>query len=222
MNSKCSFLFTTILRKQVVALTGAGLSLFVLAHMLGNMLIFLGPEVYNTYSHKLISNPAIYLIEAALVFIFLVHVALAVTLNLRNKSARTQGYASGTNGNKAVTLASKTMVYQGVLLFVFIVLHLLTFKFGNYYQVDYNGLVIRDLYRLVIEVFQSPVYVVGYVFCMIVLLLHLSHGVSSVFQTLGLGHPRYKSRVDKMACAYSLIVALGFISQPVYVFLFLR
>lgn len=210
---------STIGRKHLVGLTGLGLSLFVFTHVLGNFLIFVGPEAYNMYSHKLITNPLIYVAEVGLLGLFLVHLGLAMKLSMENRQARSQGYAMSASGEKATCLITKTMWHQGLLIFVFVVLHLWTFKFGTTYEVEYNGVVVRDLFRLVIEVFQSPVYVVGYVVLMVVLGLHLSHGVSSAFQSLGFHHPRYVRCVKQLGWAFAAFVSLGFIAQPLYVFL---
>ena len=111
------------------------------------------------------------------------------------------------------------MIYHGSLLFAFVVYHLITFKFGTVYMVTYDGLEMRDIHRLVVEVFQSPVYVAGYVLCMIAVGVHLSHGVSSMFKSWGFNHPKYTPMIEKAAGAYAVIVALGFIAQPLYVFM---
>jgi succinate dehydrogenase / fumarate reductase cytochrome b subunit len=214
-----SYLCSTIGRKQIVALTGLGLTLFVLLHMLGNCLIFVSPEAYNTYSHKLTSSALIYIAEVGLVVLFFCHLYLAITLTIANRRARPDGYAMGTNGKKGVSFASKTMIYQGSILLVFVILHLITFKYGPHYTVTYDGVEMRDLHRLVLEVFHSPAYVGWYVICLLLLGLHLSHGVSSSVQTLGGNHPHYNKFIKCFGYFYAVVVSLGFISQPLYVFL---
>jgi len=188
------------------------------------VLIFIGPEAYNLYSYKLISNPFIYVIEAGLLAIFLVHLALALALSFLNVKARDQRYAVEASGYKATSQVTKTMRHQGMVILVFVIWHLLTFKFGKSgpdYMAEYGGVVVRDLYRLVIEVFQSPLYVAGYVVAVAVLGFHLSHGVSSAIQTLGFNHPKYTPKIELFGRAYGVVVAGVFVSQPVYVFLFL-
>jgi succinate dehydrogenase / fumarate reductase cytochrome b subunit len=208
----------TIIRKQMMALTGLGLCGFVLIHMAGNMLIFVGPEAYNTYSHKLVTNPFIYIAEAGLLFLFVLHVLLALGLTVLNKVARSDRYARSTNGEKGVSISSKTMIYQGLLILVFVVYHLITFKFGHEYFVTYHGEEMRDIFRLVIEVFQSPQYVAWYIVCLLGLGMHLSHGFASSLQTFGLNHPRYNFGIKVASWTYTVIVTGGFISQPIYVF----
>jgi succinate dehydrogenase / fumarate reductase cytochrome b subunit len=201
-----------------VGVTGLLLSGFVFTHVLGNFLIFVGPQAYNMYSHALISNPAIYVAEALLLIFFIAHLGIAIRLSFENSAARPEKYAVVAKGEKATSAVTKGMWAQGVIILVFTVLHLITFKFGPYYTVNYDGVEVRDLFRLVVEVFQSPVYVVGYVFALIVLGAHLSHGVSSAFQTLGFHHPKYTPCVKRAGLAFALFVSLGFISQPLYVF----
>lgn len=214
------YLKSTIGRKQVMGVTGLGLSIFVLSHMLGNLLIFVGPESYNTYAHNLVTNPLIYIAEAGLLGIFVAHVFMAITLNFKNKSARGSTYAFTPNGDKAASFASKTMIHQGIVILVFVILHLNTFKLGTIYDVNYGGVDMRDLHRLVIEVFQAPMYTVFYIVCLIILGFHLSHGLASAIQTLGFNHPKYTPCIEKISVLYGLVIAIGFISQPVYVYFF--
>ena len=137
------------------------------SHMAANLLIPFSAELYNKYSHALITNPAIYLAEGLLVLTLLVHIANGVKLTLENRGARPQNYAMGTNGSKAPRFQSTWMIYHGSLLAVFLIWHLLTFKFGRDYQIVYDGVQMRDLNRLVIETFAQPAYVIGYALCMV-------------------------------------------------------
>lgn len=222
MTAVSNFFASTIGRKQLVGLTGLGLSLFVLSHMLGNMLIFVSPQLYNEYSHALISNPLIYVAEAGLVLFFGAHLIIALKLTLQNWQARSESYGVSAKGDKATSAVTKTLWAQGLLIFVFVIYHLITFKYGTYYGVNYGQGEIRDLYRLVVEVFQHPGYVIWYFICLLALGFHLSHGLSSSLQTLGLHHPKYHPMIKKMSWVYAIVVAGGFIVQPIYVFLFYK
>lgn len=213
---------STIGRKQLVAVSGLGLSLFVLTHMLGNLLIFVGPRAYNEYSHNLVSNPFILAAEAGLLGLFLVHLGLAMLLTIKNWWARDSRYAMSASGDKATSAVQKSLWAQGLLMLIFVVLHLLSFKFGTYYDVDYGKGPIRDLHRLVVELFQRPEYVSGYVFALLVLGLHLNHGVGSSLQTLGVNHPRYNSKIKCLSLLYAGVVSAGFIAQPLYVYFIFR
>lgn len=214
-----NYLSSAIGRKQLMALTGLAWSLFVLTHMAGNLLILINAEAYNKYGHAIVTNPLIYVAEAGLVLMILVHIFTGVKLTLENRAARPQKYALPTNGKKAARFQSKFMIFHGSLLLVFLIWHLITFKYGPHYSVTYNGVEVRDLHRLVLEVFQNPIYVVGYIVCLIGVGFHLSHGFYSSFATLGLFHPRFSPILNKFGYLYSFVVAAGFISQPLYVFL---
>jgi len=212
------WLCSTIGRKQLIGLTGIGLSLFVLIHMLENMLILAGPQPYNNYAHFLTSNPLIYVAEAGLVAIFLLHLGFASAISIKNMGAREGRYAVSPSGDKATSMIQKSLWAQGLLILVFVILHLITFKFGTEYKVNYGQGEIRDLHRLVIEVFKEPMYVVWYLVALVVLGFHLSHGVGSSFQTLGIHHPRYQCLIRRFSIFYAVVVAGGFIVQPLYVF----
>ncbi len=218
MTAKTSYLTSTIGQKQVVALSGLSLSLFVLAHMMGNLLIFVSPQAYNMYGHALVSTPLIYVAEAGLVLFFALHVFLAIRLTWLNRGARPQAYAVSAKGEKATHFVQKTLLAQGLVILVFVILHLITFKYGKVYWVTYDGVTVRDLHRLIIEVFSQPGYLTWYLVALVVLGLHLSHGVSSALQTFGAAHPQLTPLLKKIGLGYALIVSLGFISLPIYVY----
>jgi succinate dehydrogenase / fumarate reductase cytochrome b subunit len=218
--ARTGFLSANIGRKYLVGISGLGLSLFVLIHMTGNLLLFVGPEAYNRYSYALVENPLLIVAELGLLAFFLSHLGLATYLAARNYAARDHRYAVASNGPKRTSITQKSLWIQGVIIVVFVVLHLITFKWGPHYDVTYNGVVMRDLYKLVVEVFQSPLYVVWYVVAVAVLLFHLSHGLGSSLQSLGLNHPHYNSMIKKISWGYALIVGIGFMLQPLYVFFF--
>lgn len=209
---------SSIGRKMVMGICGLVWTLFVFAHMAGNLLIFAGAETYNKYGHAITSNkPLLFFAEAVLILSLIVHVVLAIQLTRENRKAKPLKYAVGASSQKTVSPASKTMIFHGVILLFFIISHLLTFKYGTVYTVTYDGVEMRDLHKLIVEVFQQPGFVVGYVFCLILLGAHLSHGTSSVFQSLGLNHPSYTPKIKAIGFLYAFVVTAGFIAQPIYV-----
>lgn len=214
-----SFLSSTVGTKVLIAVTGLGLFIFLILHLIGNTLFFVGPETFNEYSHALISNPAIYLIEAGLLLVFVLHVFKAATNWAANRRARPAGYhlkkPAGHTSRKG--LSSTTMIVSGAITFVFVVLHLRTFKFGPWYETA-GG--VRDLHRLMVEVFSHPVYVVSYVVCMILIGMHLRHGIASAFQSLGANHPRYTPGLVRLGTTLAILIGGGFAIIPVLVFLF--
>ena len=216
------FLGSSVGKKYLMGLSALVWAGFVFAHMAGNMLIFVSPEAYNTYGHNLTSGNIIYVAEAVLVLALIVHVVLAISLTLENRKARGQRYAVSPKGEKRSAFASVTMGIQGSIILVFIILHLATFKYGTYYETTAHGVVVRDLFRLMSEVFHQPGYVAWYVIAVIILGFHLSHGVKSVFQSVGLWNTSYKPMIKTAAVIYAVVVAAGFLSQPIYVFLFAK
>lgn len=209
-------------KKFFMGLTGLGWAGFVLSHMIGNMLILVSAEAYNKYSHALITNPFLPAAEIGLVLLLLVHVYFAIKLTLENRAARPERYAASPSAKTRTSLGSRTMAFTGSLILVFIVLHIITFKYGTHYTANYNGVEMRDLHRLIVEVFQKPGYIAWYLVCLVLLGFHLSHGVQSVFQSLGFRHPRYTPWIKCAGCIYALVVAAGFIVQPLYVYFLLK
>ena len=217
------YFLTSVGKKMIMGITGLVWAGFVLTHMAGNLLILVSPEAYNAYGHAITSGMIIYPAEAILVLAFLIHVACAFSLVRANLSARGgQRYAQPSNGEKAVTVASKTMAIHGSVILAFIISHIATFKYGTYYETTVNGVVMRDLHRLVVEVFKQPGFLAWYVVSLILLGFHLSHGIGSTLQSLGIRNDRMASTIRKTSVAYGLIVAVGFLVQPLYVFIFAK
>lgn len=207
--------------KFLIAFTGWALAVFLIAHLAGNLLFIAGPEAFNEYAHMLISNPLVYVAEAGLLVIFLLHIYKTVTMAMANRAARPSRYAQKTwatrkNDRSRKSLASSTMIVTGIILALFVVTHLLTFKFGAYYE-SAEG--IRDLYRLQLAVFSHPGYVVFYVIAMTLLSFHLWHGVSSAAQSLGIDNPTWTPRIVFIGRALTVFLGLGFALLPVYTFL---
>ncbi len=214
-----SFLTSTVGKKYLVAITAIFWSLFVMVHMLGNMLIFVGAEAYNKYSHALTSNPFIYVAESALLVFILIHSFVALSLKARNFRTKPSLYAVQPIREKSSAVSSRTMAYTGTAILAFIIWHLITFKFGPEYTVQYQDVQMRDIYRLTIEKFHDPIYVGLYSLVMVLIGMHLFHGVKSIFQSLGVNHPRYNQFIRCFGYTYAIVVALGFISQPLYIYL---
>lgn len=212
------FLSSAIGRKFLMALTGVAWYLFVLSHMLANLAILVSAEGYNRYSHALTSNPLIYVAEAGLVLTFALHAYEGFALTARKRRAKPVQNAVAAKGIKGASLESRSMIFTGSLTLVFVILHLVNFKYGPHYTVDYGDGPIRDLHRLVLEVFREPGAVIWYLICLVFLGLHLYHGVSSSFQTFGFNHPKYNGAIKAFGWIYAFVVAAGFIAQPVYVY----
>jgi succinate dehydrogenase / fumarate reductase cytochrome b subunit len=205
-------------KKQIMALTGLGLSLFTIAHLTGNFLLFVGPEAFNAYGYKLTSTPLIYVAEAGLLGMLLAHMGLAIRLTIENNAARPEKYFMKVKTGRGAGFASSTMIYTGFIIFLFIVTHLLHFKFGAYYEFELDGVAVRDLYRLVMEGFQNPLCVTWYIISMIAVGIHLSHGIQSTFQSFGVNHPKYTPIIKKIGCFLAFAIAIGFSSIPLWAY----
>jgi succinate dehydrogenase / fumarate reductase cytochrome b subunit len=214
-------LSTSVGAKIVIGLTGLALVGFLIFHLAGNLLVFFGPDEFNAHAHSLISNPLIVPAEIGLLLIFLVHVYRTVANYGRNLAARPQRYQmkKWARGASRKSLGSTTMIVSGVVTLAFVVLHLATFKYGPYYASHVPEE--RDLYRLLVEVFHRRGYVVFYVVTLAIIGLHLRHGISSAFQSLGLIPEAWTRRVLRAGVVLALAIAGGFVLIPVYVYFFL-
>jgi len=210
---------SSVMKKQAMGITGLLLCGFLVSHLAGNCLIYVGPEAFNTYAHKLVTNPLIYIAEAILALIFLSHIGLAARLTIENKMARPTNYYMRQATGRGSTFASSTMPITGIIILIFLVLHIIQFKFGAYYEATYDGVVMRDLYRLLIEYFSSPTAVAWYLFCMLALGLHVSHGFWSAFQSIGFNHPKYTPVLKLLAKCYALVITVGFSALPIYCYM---
>lgn len=220
-----SYLKSSIGKKQLMAITGLAWCGFVLGHMAGNLLYLLGPDYFNSYGHGITHNKPIYFtIEIGLLVTFTLHVLFAFAVIWDNMKARPIGYSVGQqkSSKSAATFASRTMKYSGILILVFTILHLITFRFGPYYPYTYQGEEIRDLYLLTKEVFANVGYFVWYLVALTALGLHLSHALWSALQTLGLIPAYRETLVQRISYAYGWIVAIGFMANPLYIFLVQR
>jgi succinate dehydrogenase / fumarate reductase cytochrome b subunit len=214
-----NYFSSSIGKKQIMALTGFGLVGFTASHLLGNLLVLCGADAFNVYAHTLTSNPLIYVAEAGLVGMFLLHIVLAVLIKVQNGQARPHGYYVRTKTGQGETFASLTMPYTGMILLVFICLHLWNFKYGSNYSTTVDGEQIRDIYRTVLEYFSNPLYVCWYVFAMITLGIHTSHGFQSMFQSWGINHPKYTPMIKAASLGYGVFVGFGFAALAVFCYL---
>ncbi len=212
----------SLLQKYVMGLTGLGLALFLLLHMSGNLLVFISEKSYNLYAHKLMQNPFLLAFEMGLLFLFGCHMGLALAISWKNKKARPATYTRPTKGLKATAFYQKSLLAQGAIILIFVVWHLITFKFGPHYEVVYEGEEVRDLFRLLVEVFQNPLMVTSYLLALLILSFHLFHGLNSSLKSLGLSHARLDPWIQKISFVYTVLVTLGYMILPLYVYCFLR
>lgn len=218
MSPLLRLLKSTLGKKYLMAISGLGLFGFVVMHMIGNLQVFLGPDAINKYAHFLQSTPEL-LWPARLGLLALVgiHIAAGFALTVENMQAREQQYAV----KKLVkaTVASRTMIYSGLLVVCFIGYHLAHYTLmtvhPEYRHMERNGL--HDVYGMVVAGFSNH-YVAGfYVLSIGLLCLHLSHGVGAMFQSLGLKNETYAERIDCVAKIAAVVLFIGYISIPIAV-----
>ena len=209
---------STIFQKWVMAITGILLVLFLVGHLSGNLLIFLGADAMNGYAQglrDLFHGSALWVARIGLVVMFVLHIRAGIILAKLNRTAK--GQRNTRFEARSSSVASRTMLYTGMLIFVYLIYHLAHFTWGvahaDYYQYT-DALGRHDVFRMVVESFQQPMIVAAYVVAMIVTGFHLNHAVTSAFQTLGVNHPRYTPLIKTAGPALGILLVLGFVSAP--------
>ena len=206
--------------KLLIGLTGLALFAYLILHLIGNALILAGPETFNQYSHRLVSNPLVIPVEIGLLAIFLLHVYKAFTNYLANRTARPVGYKMKkfARHTSRKSVASSTMIWSGIVIALFVMVHVKQFKYGAWYQtVGENP--VRDLARTEFEVFSHPIWVAFYFVATLIVGLHLRHGIASSFQSLGIDHPLYTRRLTIWGIIFAVIIGGGLACIPVWVYL---
>jgi succinate dehydrogenase / fumarate reductase cytochrome b subunit len=198
--------------KVLVALTGLGLVTFVVFHMIGNLKVFQGPDAINAYAYFLKHSlgALLWIARAGLLAIFVLHLVLAIRLTLRSRAARPVPYQFP--GNVQSTLASRTMIWTGIVVGLFTLYHLAHFTFGWLHGVDLSRLDDKgrtDVYSMVVAGFSNPVIASLYVAAQVALFVHLLHGVQSAFQTLGLKNRRFAGVIWWLGLLIALTVLVG-------------
>jgi succinate dehydrogenase / fumarate reductase, cytochrome b subunit len=211
---------SSIGKKYVMAITGLGLFGFVIAHMAGNLLIFLGPNRINAYAFSLKSTPLVlWSFRLGLMAIFVFHIIAAIQLAAANRRARP--IANKKYQVVASSFASRTILISGLIILAFVIFHLSHFTFGfvNPEYLKFTDAGRHDVYRMMVGGFSNPLVSIFYIFSMGLLLLHLSHGVSSLFQSLGLRSKRSFRFFDSFARVSALLIFLGNCSIPLAILL---
>ena len=209
MNWLKQTLWSSIGKKLMMAITGLSFCAFLAGHLAGNLTIYAGKDAFNSYAEHLHSlGPLITVAELGLLVFAVIHIVTGLTLYFQNIAARGQRYAVNKKGGGR-TIGSATMPYTGIILLVFIVMHLLNFHF-----VDKSE---TSIAQLVTQTFQYPLWVIIYILAMIVAALHVSHGVWSAFQTIGANHSKYMPFIMVFSIIFSLIVGFGFGLLPIYI-----
>lgn len=202
---------SSIGKKLVMAITGLCFCLFLLLHIIDNLIIYKGKEAFDAYVKALHSFPLLVaFIEIGLIMFASFHIGFGMVLFYENWRARPIGYQvrKGAGGK---TLSSSLMPYTGLYILAFVIIHLINFRFADHME--------KSLYDMVSSAFSNPIYVAFYAFSMIVVALHVRHGFWSAFQSLGLNHPKYMPFIEKISVIFAIVVAISLGSVPIYFYL---
>ena len=203
---------TTIGKKAIMAVTGFMLFGFLLGHLIGNLQIFLPPEKINHYAALLKSAPALlWGVRLTLLTAVVLHITASVQLWLLQNEARPVKYVKKENLNSSY--ASRTMLWSGPIIGAFIIFHLLHFTLGSVHP-NFDE---HNVYNNVIIGFQQAPVSIFYIIAMTMLCFHLYHGLWSMFQSLGINHPRYTPLLKRFSAVFAFLIAVGNISIPVAV-----
>jgi len=219
MNWVVNTLKSSVGKKVLMGLTGLLLCLFLIVHLAGNLLMYVGPEAYNNYAHTLHSQEwFVMMAETGLLLLFAVHIWLGIETSRENRAARQQRYRvkrSKIPGRKIPLSISPEnyMLMSGVIVLAFLLIHLGDFTFNITMPGELEG---REPFDKAIIIMRHPVSFVSYLIGVALLGWHLSHGVTSMFQTLGLRHPKYDGFTQKIGPIFALVIAIGFASFPVF------
>ena len=218
-----AFFDSSVGAKITVALTGLGLVTFTIFHMIGNLKVFQGPDAVNGYAYFLKHNlgALIWIARAGLLGIFLLHLTLAIRLKLRSVAARPVPYAHVSRVQ--ATISSRTMVWSGIVVGLFILFHLAHFTFAwvhaaevapgqmvSYHELhDAKDPLKHDVYSMIVAGFTTPWLAVLYIVAQVVLFLHLLHGIQSSLQTLGLKNSRFAPAIRLLGFAVAVTILVG-------------
>lgn len=209
---------SSIGKKFIMAITGLSLILFLVIHLLNNLLLFLGPEIFNENVARLEAiKPFVRVIELILALIFIFHIYNAIKLYFENKKANPQKYAINIS-SKNSTFYSRFMTVSGSFILIFLIIHLSTFwRSFNFGDHPLDGS--HPFYGIIQDAFMNPIIALFYIIAMVMLGLHLNHAFQSAFQTMGWQHKKFTPIIEKIGTTIALIMTIGFASIPVFFYL---
>lgn len=221
MNSISAFTRSSIGRKYIVAITGVILIGFIIGHLLGNLQIFIGPDAVNQYAVSLRNlGPLLWAVRIFLLIAVVLHIYFTIRLAIDNRAARPQPYAR--KDHVKATFASRTMALSGLLVLAFILYHLAHFTFlvvNPQYATLHDAQGRHDVFSMMVYGFQNPIVSTFYVIAMFLLTLHLTHGTSSFFQSLGLNDKTLTPKLAWGGRVFAWLIFAGYTSIPVAVLL---
>lgn len=216
MNWLVRALSSSIGKKFVMGITGLLLCGFLIVHLAGNLLLYVGADAYNEYAHALHSQSALLAVaEAGLLLLFLAHLVLAVVTTRENKLARgREDYALKASKQKPFLtfFPHNWMWITGTIVLAFVLLHLADFRMG----LRNPGSADEAPFDKAVRLLKDPITMSGYLVGVIVLGIHLAHGFASAFQSLGINHPKYNTAIKIVGGLFAAVIAVGFASFPIW------
>jgi len=197
-----------------MAVTGCILFLFIIGHLLGNLLVYAGPAKFNAYAAFLhFDDTLLWIVRIVLLTAVALHITATVQLALRNKRARPVGYSRKEAINSS--FASRTMYWSGPIILAFVIFHLLEFTFGDIHPG--SQFIYGNAYHNVVAGFSVWWISAWYIFALVLLGIHLRHGIWSMFQSLGYNHKKHTPLLKKAALVIAAAIILGYVSIPISV-----
>ena len=202
-------------KKIIMAVTGVILFGFIIGHLIGNLQIFAGAEVLDSYARFLKEKPEIVWTTRVMLLLSVgMHILAASQLAVRNRSARPISYRL--HKYDEASYASRTMVWSGPIIGLFVIYHLLHFTVGTVHpsQPDFRA---DAVYANIVSGFQQWPVALFYIVAVLSLGLHIAHGIWSMFQSIGLNHPKYELIIKRGAMILSSLIVVGYVSIPLAV-----
>lgn len=215
--SLCKFWHSSIGKKIIVALTGVVLTAFLLGHLSGNLLMYVGAEAFNDYAkflHSMLHGAGVWIARIVLLSCLVLHVTATICLVRANRVAKGKNYEK--QATNVASGSSRIMIWSGLTILAFVIFHILHYTVrvdAELANLGDNG----DAYGMVIKGFESIPVSLFYIIAITLLCSHLSHGVASIFQTLGLRTRGNGALIDTFAKGYTALIWVGFISIPIAV-----
>lgn len=206
-------LHSSIVGKILMAFTGFFLMIFLFVHLCLNLSLFFGEKAFNSAALFMESNPFVQISQYLLAFFFILHIFLGILLHLKNRKAR-GNVNYGVNYGRDTPFNARTMIFSGILILLFLILHLKNFTIPL--KKDKYGKI--NNYQLVISLFKNPVYTFIYILSFVILSLHLSHGFQSSFRSVGIFQKSYISTIKKIGFIYFWLISIGFSSIALWFF----
>jgi succinate dehydrogenase / fumarate reductase cytochrome b subunit len=220
------FVSSSVGRKYLTGITGIALILFLIVHLLGNLTLFIpdNGQAFNAYAYKLHSlGPLVVVIEIGLLAIILIHALIGVSIWLRKRQSRPVAYKTykSVGGASKQGISARSMIITGVIMFIFLVVHVATFRFGvgaASVETTVDGHVARDVYRLVHDAFKVEGIVIFYLAVVTLVAFHLRHGIWSALQSLAAMKPKASPAIYTLALILAVLLGLGFFVLPIYMY----